>query len=179
MINKFEAVGIFISVACMVIALFFLRVEDTPGRIDDARSTQGAAVIVAGSDVAGPTVAEALRESIDTNGMLGKLVIDDVVLGYGDPVEAGDTVTVHYIGTLTNGQQFDNSNKKGTPFTFTVGEGRVIEGWEMGLLGMQVGGERILVIPANLAYGSKQVGPIPPNSPLMFSIELLSIDTDE
>jgi FKBP-type peptidyl-prolyl cis-trans isomerase len=104
-----------------------------------------------------------------------KLVIDDIVIGTGEEVKEGDTVSVHYIGTLPDGTEFDNSNKRGEPFEFTVGEGRVIKGWEDGLVGMKVGGQRILVIPPELAYGSQAMGPIPANSTLVFAIELLEI----
>lgn len=177
MINKFEAVGIFASIACMVLALFLLRVESAPERIEDSVTKQAATVVVAtegtGTDSA---VAQALNESVDRNGVLEKLIIDDVVIGTGDVVQEGDTVEVHYVGTLQNGQQFDNSHKRGQTFTFTIGEGRVIAGWEQGLLGMQAGGERILVIPSDLAYGSRNVGPIPANSTLIFAIELLKIN---
>lgn len=88
-------------------------------------------------------------------------------------------MTVHYIGTLQNGQEFDNSNKRGEPFTFTVGEGRVIKGWEEGIVGMKVGGKRILVIPAAMGYGQKGYGPIPPGANLVFAIDLLEIKTRE
>jgi FKBP-type peptidyl-prolyl cis-trans isomerase len=84
-------------------------------------------------------------------------------------------VSVHYIGTLQDGTEFDNSKKRGAPFEFKVGEGRVIAGWEEGLVGMQVGGQRVLVIPPEKAYGSNGVGPIPGNATLVFSIELLEI----
>ncbi len=177
MINKFEAIGIFASVAFMVLALFLLRVETTPDRIADSMAEQRAAVVVAtDTENQEKTIAQALDESINTNGMVEKMVIDDVIIGNGEPVKEGDTVTVHYVGKLQNGQEFDNSYKKGSPFTFTVGEGRVIAGWEQGLIGMQTEGERILVIPPGLAYGSKSIGPIPPNSTLIFSIELLKIN---
>jgi FKBP-type peptidyl-prolyl cis-trans isomerase len=82
---------------------------------------------------------------------------------------------VHYIGTLQNGQQFDNSHTRGEAFTFTVGEGMVIKGWDEGLLGMKVGGQRLLVIPPDMAYGANAIGPIPANSTLLFSIELIEI----
>jgi len=104
------------------------------------------------------------------------LIIDDVIIGTGAPVEEGDTLAVHYIGRLQNGQEFDNSYKKGVPFTFEVGEGKVIAGWEQGVIGMKEGGQRILVIPSELAYGRGGFGPIPPNAVLVFSIELISVN---
>ncbi|MCA9355820.1 FKBP-type peptidyl-prolyl cis-trans isomerase [Candidatus Kaiserbacteria bacterium] len=103
------------------------------------------------------------------------MVIDDVKLGVGDEVKKGDTVSVHYVGTLQNGQEFDNSKKRGDPFEFIVGKGMVIEGWDKGLVGMKVGGQRILIIPSDMAYGDNGVGPIPGGATLVFSIELLAI----
>lgn len=179
MINKFEAIGIFASVVCMVVALFLLQVESTPAKIANVTGNQEAAVVVANDEEnQDAAVASALSESINGNGNFERMVIDDVVVGYGEAVEVGDTVTVNYIGRLQNGQQFDNSYTKGQPFTFTVGEGRVIEGWEQGILGMQTGGERILVVPPELAYGSRGIGPIPANATLIFAIELVEIQSD-
>jgi peptidylprolyl isomerase len=82
---------------------------------------------------------------------------------------------VHYIGTLKDGTEFDNSHKRGDAFEFVVGEGMVIKGWEEGVLGMKKGGQRLLVIPSDMAYGANAIGPIPANSTLIFSIELLEI----
>jgi peptidylprolyl isomerase len=90
-------------------------------------------------------------------------------------VKEGDVVSVHYVGTLQNGTEFDNSKKRGAPFEFKVGGGQVIAGWEEGLVGMQVGGQRVLVIPPEKGYGANGIGPIPGNATLVFSIELLEI----
>lgn len=103
------------------------------------------------------------------------LQIEDTKVGEGTEVKAGNTVTVHYTGTLTNGVKFDSSLDRGTPFSFTIGQGQVIQGWEQGLLGMKVGGKRKLTIPASLGYGSQTIGGIPANSTLMFEIELLDV----
>ncbi len=118
----------------------------------------------------------AVRDSVDDRGNIRDLIIDTIETGSGPAVEEGDTVRVHYVGTLPNGQEFDNSRQRGEPFTFTVGQGRVIEGWEQGVLGMRAGGTRILVIPPELGYGSAGHGPIPGNATLIFTIELLSIE---
>jgi peptidylprolyl isomerase len=103
------------------------------------------------------------------------MVIDDIKVGTGDVVEEGDSVVVNYVGTLQDGTEFDNSKKRGQPFEFKVGGGMVIPGWEQGLVGMKEGGERVLVIPPELAYGENGIGPIPPNATLVFSIELIEV----
>jgi FKBP-type peptidyl-prolyl cis-trans isomerase len=100
----------------------------------------------------------------------GTLTVEDLVVGTGGTVVAGDTVTVTYVGTFTNGTQFD----AGT-FTFRVGAGAVIKGWDQGLVGMRVGGKRRLTVPPNLGYGSQANGPIPANSTLKFDIVLVAI----
>ena len=99
---------------------------------------------------------------------------DDVV-GTGQEAKAGDHVSVHYTGTLTDGKKFDSSVDRGKPFEFPLGAGRVIRGWDEGVAGMKVGGKRRLVIPAELGYGARPMGPIPPNSTLVFDVELLGV----
>lgn len=102
------------------------------------------------------------------------VTIDDRTLGKGRTVKSGDSVGVRYIGKLQNGQQFD-ANKKGKPFTFKAGKGQVIKGWDIGVIGMAIGGERRLTIPAHLAYGSRGMPGIPGNSTLVFDVKLLEI----
>lgn len=179
MINKYEAVGIFASIGFMAVALFLLRVDSVPSLVQEGtEASQVASIAVVDESNTNQKEAlfGALENSLNNKGLVDKLVIDDVVIGHGDEVKTGDTVTVHYIGTLQDGQQFDNSNLRGEPFTFTIGQNRVISGWEKGLIGMKVGGERILVIPPEMAYGNQNVGPIPANSTLVFAIELLEIN---
>ncbi len=168
------------SVVFMALALYLIQVETTL-LSGTAKATQTAEVAKArlvvvgqGEDINKERTA-ALTEASDGRGNLKKLVIDDIVVGTGEAVVLDDTVLVHYIGTLQDGTEFDNSNKRGEPFSFTVGGGRVIKGWEEGLLGMKIGGKRILVIPPDLGYGSQTIGPIPANSTLVFAIELLEI----
>jgi FKBP-type peptidyl-prolyl cis-trans isomerase len=105
----------------------------------------------------------------------GSLVIEDLVVGTGATAVTGNTVSVHYVGRLQNGTQFDSSYDAGRPFPFRLGAGQVIAGWDQGVPGMKVGGKRRLTIPPSLAYGSQGFGPIPPNATLVFDIELLSI----
>ncbi len=172
--NRFEIIGGAVSIACMVLALWLIRVETTNTLLSqNALDSQTAAVYVTGDDQA------ALREAFDSasssDGSLSRMIVNDVTVGEGEEVSDGDVITVHYKGMLQNGQEFDDSYNRGEPITFEVGAGRVIEGWEMGVIGMKVGGERILVIPSRLAYGADGYGPIPGNATLVFTIELLSI----
>ena len=105
----------------------------------------------------------------------GTLVIEDLVVGTGATAAVGDTVNVHYVGTLTNGTKFDSSYDRGQTYSFRIGAGQVIAGWDQGVPGMKVGGRRRLTIPPSLGYGNQAYGPIPANSTLVFEIELLSI----
>ena len=103
------------------------------------------------------------------------LQVEDLTVGTGAQAQTGSTVSVHYKGTLLNGTVFDSSYSRGTPFSFTLGQNTVIQGWEQGVLGMKVGGKRKLVIPPDLAYGPRATGPIPANSTLVFEVELLDV----
>lgn len=105
----------------------------------------------------------------------------DVVVGKGLTVKKGDLLTVDYVGTLLDGTEFDSSKKEGrVPFKFVIGTGKVIKGWDQGLMGMREGGTRRLTIPSELAYGDRQVGDlIPPKSTLLFEVELKKIERIE
>lgn len=108
----------------------------------------------------------------------GKVQIDDVKVGKGEPAKVGDYVTVDYTGKLTNGTQFDTSKGAGRePFKLVLGSGMVIKGWDQGLQGMRVGGKRMLTIPPALGYGARGAGSdIPPNATLKFEVELRAIE---
>jgi FKBP-type peptidyl-prolyl cis-trans isomerase len=105
-----------------------------------------------------------------------RLQSTDIKVGSGATAQTGKTVSVHYRGTRTDGTEFDQSYKRGEPFEFKLGAGDVIKGWDQGVVGMQVGGKRRLVIPPDLGYGSRGAGnDIPPNATLIFEIELLKV----
>jgi FKBP-type peptidyl-prolyl cis-trans isomerase FkpA len=104
------------------------------------------------------------------------LVIEEVTVGAGDSAGAGQRVTVHYTGWLTDGTKFDSSKDRGDPFVFPLGAQRVIAGWDEGVQGMRVGGVRKLTIPPALGYGARGAGGvIPPNATLVFEVELLGV----
>ncbi len=123
-----------------------------------------------------PASENAENLSLETITMNNNLKITDVQVGSGQEAKVGDHVVVHYTGKLTDGTTFDSSVPRGTPFDFTIGEGRVIAGWEQGIPGMKVGGKRTLVIPPELGYGANGYPPvIPPSATLVFEVELLGI----
>jgi FKBP-type peptidyl-prolyl cis-trans isomerase FkpA len=100
----------------------------------------------------------------------------DLQVGTGAEAVSGKQVSVHYTGTLTNGSKFDSSLDRGKPFSFKLGAGAVIRGWDEGVVGMKVGGKRKLTIPPEMAYGARGFPPvIPPNSTLVFEVELLGV----
>jgi peptidylprolyl isomerase len=112
------------------------------------------------------------------NSMTGKLIIEDICVGAGEAATKGALISTHYRGFLENSIQFDSSYDKGHEFKCVIGTGRVIKGWDQGFMGMRVGGKRKLFVPAHLAYGDRQVGPlIKPGSNLIFEIELLGVLT--
>jgi len=121
-----------------------------------------------------PTTTTTAPVSADS---VTELKIEDVKVGTGAVASAGKKITVHYTGTLLNGTKFDSSVDRGQPFSFTLGQGQVIEGWDKGFDGMKVGGKRKLTIPAKMAYGDRAMGDkIPANSPLVFDVELLGVE---
>ena len=105
------------------------------------------------------------------------LVIEDISVGDGPEASSGQNVTVHYVGVAhSNGQEFDASWNRNEPFTFRLGGGQVIAGWDQGVAGMKVGGQRTLVIPPELGYGARGAGGIiPPNATLVFGVDLISL----
>ncbi|MEE8336261.1 MAG: FKBP-type peptidyl-prolyl cis-trans isomerase [Candidatus Neomarinimicrobiota bacterium] len=109
--------------------------------------------------------------------MKGELIVEEVRMGEGAEAVNQSILTVDYTGKLIDGSVFDSSKNPGrTPFRFTLGAGQVIKGWDEGMLGMKVGGKRILTIPPHLGYGSRDMGVIPPNSTLIFEVDLLEVE---
>lgn len=108
---------------------------------------------------------------------VNELKVEDIKVGSGAEAFSGKKVTVNYLGTLLDGKKFDSSYDRGTPFSFTLGGGEVIKGWDLGVAGMKVGGKRKLTIPSNLGYGTRGAGSdIPPNATLVFEVELLKVE---
>ena len=124
-----------------------------------------------GSPQATPITTKLTPTSMQNNG----LIITDERVGSGAEAVAGKTITVNYSGTFTNGTKFDSSYDRGQPFTFALGAGQVIAGWDQGFAGMKVGGKRKIVVPPQLGYGPNTYGPIPGNSTLIFEVELLDV----
>lgn len=118
-----------------------------------------------------PTPSQTIQPSMD-------LKSEDITTGTGAEAALGDTVKVNYVGTLTNGKKFDSSYDRKEPFSFKLGSGEVIKGWDQGVVGMKIGGKRKLTIPPELAYGNQAQGTIPANSTLIFEIELLEVTKD-
>ncbi len=141
---------------------------------ESAQKTQTNSLVVPPIPTPALTAAPA---STNNQSVITELKIEDIKVGTGPAeVKSGDTVVVNYKGTLLNGTQFDSSYDRGQPFETKIGVGVVIKGWDVGLLGMKVGGKRKLTIPSDMAYGQQGAGSaIPPNSPLIFELELLAI----
>lgn len=162
--------GIAVALALAVVVLFFILPGIWPWS-SAAPAEQAPIEFTTNTQTTSPTTMPLTETPIT------QLMMKDEVVGTGAVAEAGDSVTVNYVGALTNGTVFDASeNHSANGFTFTLGAGQVIKGWDQGILGMKVGGKRQLLIPAELAYGSQSPAPsIPPNSALVFEVELLKV----
>ena len=154
---------------------FIQKTRDVSNKSDDS----GLASLVA-TEEPSPSPEE---NSSDSGGKMTKLSnglqLQDIVVGYGKEAREGDIVATHYSGTLADGTKFDSSYDRGQPFSFILGGGMVIKGWDLGVVGMKIGGKRKLIIPPELAYGDRNIGNglIPPNSTLYFEIELVAVET--
>jgi peptidylprolyl isomerase/FKBP-type peptidyl-prolyl cis-trans isomerase FkpA len=174
--------------ACLVLLLVVAIIMQAP--VDTTKKVETENKVVNNIDGKNDVVATTSKEVATTNTItnittknnmneqkIGGMVVVDEVVGTGATAVAGDKVTVDYVGSLTNGKVFDASKPRGDQgFSFTLGAGQVIKGWDLGVAGMKVGGKRKLTIPADMAYGSQDVGNglIPANSTLIFEVELRS-----
>ena len=153
-----------------------LTAPPSPEPIASDTVVTAASIAPAASASAAPAPTPTPVQPTEPPPNLADLKKVDVVVGKGPEAKAGDTVSVHYVGTLTDGKKFDASRDHGQPFTFQLGAQRVIKGWDYGVPGMKVGGKRKLTIPYQLAYGEEGSPPvIPPKATLLFEIELLEI----
>jgi FKBP-type peptidyl-prolyl cis-trans isomerase len=157
-------VGIAIVVVLVVVALFFVFGNPFGFMSNDTTGAGGTGATDSGISSA-PSTSSTASSS---------LVVQDQSVGSGATAQPGETLTVNYTGKLEDGTVFDTSIGK-QPFSFVLGAGQVIPGWDQGLVGMKVGGERTLIIPPSLGYGAQAVGPIPANSTLIFDVTLISV----
>ncbi len=160
--------SILFAFLCAAAGLAQAQDTQTPAQAQPAASAEPQAPIVPGSAQPGPAAE--------------KLIIIDTKIGKGAEANVGNTVYMHYTGWLyrplaknQHGRQFDSSIPRGEPLDFQIGTGRVIKGWDQGIVGMKVGGKRTLIIPAELAYGAKAMPGIPANSALIFDVELMEM----
>jgi peptidylprolyl isomerase len=168
-----------VCLAVLVVAQFTNRGEAIAASLPNAQPSVPTAIAQAPStqslETPSTTSADLMsQENIVTTP--SGLQYVDIVEGTGAMPEAGQTVTVHYTGTLENGSKFDSSRDRGQPFQFKIGRSQVIKGWDEGLSTMKVGGQRKLIIPSELGYGARGAGGvIPPNATLIFDVELLGV----
>lgn len=166
--SQSEYRAVFVTIAILILAIggviLFWRFSGQKNKV--LNDTSQRLVILPSPS---PTPAMGLSES-------SELKMEDIKIGSGKEAINGLKLTVHYMGKLTDGTEFDSSYTRGEPFTLTLGAGQVIKGWDQGLVGMKVGGKRKLTIPPQLGYGSQAQGSIPPNSTLIFEIELVKVE---
>jgi peptidylprolyl isomerase len=177
---------ILISFGVMVACVLFLVVAQVTNRGEaiaaglPTTSRPNAATLVAQANLLTQPEASTMTESMPRENVIttdSGLQYVEVLEGTGALPTAGQTVVVHYTGTLEDGTKFDSSRDRGQPFKFPLGAGRVIKGWDEGIATMKIGGQRTLIIPSELGYGSRGAGGvIPPNATLIFEVELLGVE---
>ena len=170
---------IYLIVVVLVGATAWLLFQKSKNISDDSRK-EGLAGLVASVE---PTPSN-MNEKENSTSKVGDLIklpnglqLQDTVVGYGKEAREGDVISAHYSGTLANGKKFDSSYDRGEPFSFVLGGGMVIKGWDLGIVGMKVGGKRKLIIPPDLGYGANGFPPIIPKSAILkFEVEMLKIN---
>lgn len=163
---------IFIGIGLIILAILIAIIVNTSN--NPATKTLDSATSASDQD-SGKINSTTQSENMATTS--AQLKIEDLKLGEGKEVKTGDNITIHYKGTLENGQKFDSSYDRGQPFQTKIGVGQVIKGWDQGVVGMKVGGKRRLIIPPDLGYGPMGYPPvIPPNATLIFEVELVDIN---
>jgi FKBP-type peptidyl-prolyl cis-trans isomerase len=155
----------YLVIACVIVPTFFILIsrDKEQGKDETFELTY---------------IEQNKEENKDTKNMENQeLKIEVLQEGAGEEAQNGDSVSVHYVGTLEDGTKFDSSIDRGEPFSFNLGAGQVIKGWDLGVLGMKIGEKRKLIIPSDLAYGDNGIpNVIPPKATLMFEVELLEIN---
>ena len=163
--------GAIVAFVALVAALWLFSGDDKP-------STASTTTVALPTTTPGTTVPTPPKPEVKLPGTAPtELVVTDLKEGTGEPAKTGDSITLHYVGVLsTDGTEFDNSYDRGEPFTFTIGSGQVIEGWDQGMVGVKAGGQRQLDIPAALAYGDQDRSEIiKAGSALTFVVDIVSI----
>ncbi len=160
----------FLSILCMLFALGCGGAED--GQQTETEQPAEQQEMQTQESATDQGIPQIDADTVTTDSGLKYLVVTE---GEGASPESGQVAVVHYTGWLLDGTKFDSSRDRGQPFQFNVGQGRVIPGWDEAVADMQIGERRILVIPSDLAYGPRAVGPIPANSTLVFDVELLRL----
>lgn len=166
----FSKTGIyFITLAFVIVAITFLLLRNSSKQIPTPIATP-----ITASPSSSPSATITTYKETKT---MDGLIMQDLVLGTGTEATPGKKITVNYSGTLVDGTKFDSSYDRGVPFSFNLGAGEVIKGWDEGFTGMKVGGKRKLTIPPELGYGAQGAGgAIPPNATLIFEVELLKVE---
>lgn len=172
---KIRSSGMLLAMALAALTACGDREAAPEGAVEDTLASETSSATATGPAPAATDYATELGVDLGAMEATGSgLYVLDVREGGGEEATIGDTVVVHYTGWLPNGMKFDSSRDRAEPFTFVLGEGRVIPGWEEGVAGMKVGGQRRLVIPPHLGYGPIGAGDvIPPDATLVFDVELL------
>jgi len=170
--KKYLLVTIFLAVLLAASGIYALSTKNKEISLNGTLQTLAPSATIEPS--AEPTSTSSATKIMDK---VTELQIIDEKIGTGDPATVGKSITVNYAGTLQDGTKFDSSYDRGTPFTFTLGAGEVIKGWDEGFAGMKVGGKRKLMIPSSMAYGDNGIpGAIPGGATLIFEVELLKVE---